>query len=101
MDRAFSGLTLDRGMAAAVFARLLATPDTPPALAGAARGYTVALGRAGAGSPAVGARVRSYGAPQKLGDFLSGLFALARESMREANEALEAVDGLLVGKPNK
>jgi hypothetical protein len=90
-----TGLKLDLPLADGVFARLLANPDTPPALAGAALGYTVALGTESASSPAVGARVRSFGTPHKLGDFLAGLFALARESMGGAGEALDAVDALI------
>ena len=90
-----AGLMLDLGIASGVFARLLANPQTPPALAGAAVGYTVALGDESAASPAVRARVRGFGTPQKLGDFLAGLFALARESMRDASEALDAVDALI------
>jgi hypothetical protein len=45
--------------------------------------------------------VRGFGAPQKLGDFLAGLFALARESMSDAVDALDAVDGLLSGWPDE
>ena len=90
-----TGLALDLTAATAVFARVAAAPATPPALAGAALGYLVALGLEDAASHAVGMRVRGIGTPQKLGDFLAGLFAVARESMQDAGEALGAVDELL------
>ncbi len=92
-----ANLSLDLDMARGAFARLLASAQTPPALSGAALGYLVALGEEGAGSQSVGARVRGFGEPHRLGDFLTGLFALARESMRDATEALDAVDMLLSG----
>ncbi|MEQ1819953.1 MAG: DUF5682 family protein [Terricaulis sp.] len=88
-------LALDRAMARGAFARLLANSSTPPALSGAALGYLIALGEDDSASPTIGARVRGFGAPGKLGDFLSGLFALAREYMGDATEALDAVDQLI------
>lgn len=88
-------LALDRDMARGAFARLLANAYTLPELSGAALGYLVAVGEEDGASQAIGERVRGFGAPQKLGDFLSGLFALAREYMGEATEALDAVDEVL------
>jgi hypothetical protein len=95
LAQAGPGLALDLGMAHDAFARMLTNPSTPAALSGAAVGYLVALGEESADSPSVRARVRGFGAPQKLGDFLMGLFALARESMRDASGVLDAVDALL------
>lgn len=92
-----TGLKLDLVSASGVFSRLLANTSTPPAMAGAALGYLVALGEEQAGSSMVGKRVRGIGTPQNLGDFLAGLFALAREFMGDAGEALGAVDELLAG----
>jgi Family of unknown function (DUF5682) len=92
-----SGLNLDTQAASATFARVLANPATPPILAGAALGYLIARGEESAASSVVRARVLSVGSPEKLGDFLAGLFALAREAMRGADEALAAVDTLVAG----
>ena len=89
------GLALDLRAASAVFSRLVASSATPPALAGAALGYLIVMGEEHAGSPVVGSRVRGIGTPQKLGDFLGGLFAVAREAMQDAGEALGAVDDLI------
>lgn len=93
--RETAALTIDHAAASGVFSRLLANPETPPALAGAALGYSLALGELSATSQPVRKRLRSYGAPQSLGDFLTGLFALARESMGDAGDALGAVDDLI------
>ena len=97
LARDAEALGLDAAAASGTFSRVLANPDAPPALAGAALGYLIAMGDAGAGDAAVGARVRSFGAPARLGDFLAGLFALAREAMRASGEALDAVNALVAG----
>lgn len=89
-----AGLALDLGTARGVFTRLLTNSQTPPALSGASLGYLIALGHEDADSPDVRAGVRGFGTPHKLGDFLAGLFALARESMRDAAGALDVVDTL-------
>lgn len=91
------GLMLDRSFASNTFARLVANPDTPPALAGAALGYLIVMGEEAGNSTATAARVRGIGLPDKLGDFLAGLFALAREAMQDAGETLGAIDGLVAG----
>jgi hypothetical protein len=86
-------LVLDRAGALSTFARLL--DAAPPALAGAALGYLVACGNEDAASPKVAARVRRFGRPDHLGDFLTGLFALAREEMGSRDEPFGAVDTLV------
>ena len=90
-------LALDLPAARAMFSRLVASSATPPALAGGALGYLVVMGDIEAHAQSIGARVRAIGTPQKLGDFLAGLFAVARESMQDAGEALGAVDELVAG----
>lgn len=90
-----AGLALDLPSATDTFSRLLASTSTPPALAGAALGYLIATGAAAANSEGTVARVRGLGLPETLGDFLAGLFALARESLQEAGEALGTIDALL------
>lgn len=72
----------------AMLVRRLADARTPPALAGAALGFLVACGEAGAEKgvetvTAVGT-LRRFGLPDTLGDCLAGLFALAREEIAEA-----------------
>ncbi|WP_232630599.1 DUF5682 family protein [Methylobacterium sp. Leaf118] len=77
----------------AMLGRRLADPQAPPALAGAALGFLVACGEAGAGPEAL-RRLRRFGLPDRLGDCLAGLFALAREEI--ADEAtLASVEGLV------
>lgn len=89
------GLPLDRAAAAALFARRAADPATPPGLAGAALGWLVACGDAAATAADVAGRVKRFGLPDQLGDFLAGLFALAREELTAGEDALGAVDGLV------
>lgn len=81
--------------AASVFARLAVAPTTPAPLAGAALGYLLARG---ADSVDRGlARLRAFAAPQALGDFLGGLFALAREEIARREDALDVIDALVAG----
>ncbi|WP_220139865.1 DUF5682 family protein [Nocardia huaxiensis] len=74
-------LSVERADVVGVFARCTAA-DRPPALRGAAVGAVAAL------DPRhtldVARSVRLAGAPDVLGDFLAGLFALAREELLEA-----------------
>lgn len=90
------GLSLDLAAAHDAFERILANRDAPPALAGAALGWLVSLGYEDAAASAPG-RIKACALPENLGDFLGGLFALARENMRDAGRALDAVDGLVAG----
>ncbi|MBL1078984.1 hypothetical protein JK358_31730 [Nocardia sp. 2] len=73
-------LTVERADVAGVFSRCTA-PDRPPALRGAAVGAVSIL------SPErtvdIVRSVRLAGTPELLGDFLAGLFALAREELLE------------------
>lgn len=90
------GLAIDRAAALGTFSRILADPSKPPVLAGAALGFLVAV------EPQVDLvgldqRIRRFGAPDALGDFLAGLFALARVTIAGAGAALAAVDALVVG----
>lgn len=88
-------LRLDRQAFSAVLARILANKDAAPALAGASLGCRIALGEDG--SDAAAKRIRRFAQPQELGDFLSGLFALAREELAESQSVLDAVSGLVEG----
>ncbi|MFI7279513.1 DUF5682 family protein [Micromonospora chersina] len=85
-------LGLDREAALAVAGRVAADPAAPPDLRGAALGLRWSLGAAA--DP--GRAVRAVAAPGTLGDWLSGLFALAREEVVAGDAALLGVlDGLL------
>ncbi|MEH0846342.1 DUF5682 family protein [Micromonospora sp. CPCC 205711] len=85
-------LGLDRAPALAVTGRIAADPAAPPDLRGAALGLRWSLGAGG--DPATA--VRAVAAPTVLGDWLAGLFALAREEVVDGDRALLAVlDGLL------
>ncbi|KQP32897.1 hypothetical protein ASF27_16760 [Methylobacterium sp. Leaf102] len=78
----------------AMLGRRLADPDAPPALAGAALGFLVACGEIGAGPDEAARRLRRFGLPDTLGDFLAGLFALAREEVAQ-DATLAAVEALV------
>jgi hypothetical protein len=86
-------LSVDRPSVLGVFTRA-ASPDRPPDLRGAATGMIVALGDDRvAGRSDIELAVRRAGRPDVLGDFLAGLFALAREDVIAAAEA--GIVGLL------
>ncbi|MDL4821149.1 DUF5682 family protein [Actinomadura opuntiae] len=90
---ASAALGLDRDAALGVARRVAAAPEAPPDLRGAAFG----LGRA-LGDTADPARaVRGASAPRVLGDWLAGLFALARQEVLDAGGTVLAVLDELVG----
>jgi hypothetical protein len=93
--RAGDELRLDRRAAIDVFARCVAEPETPPGLAGSALGCLIACDAEDAASGIVTTRIRRFGLPESLGDFLTGLFALAREELRDTQDVLDAVAGLV------
>ncbi|WP_199748036.1 DUF5682 family protein [Actinomadura sp. WAC 06369] len=89
------GLGLDADAARGVARRLAAAPDVPPDLRGAAFGLARALGDAADAARAV----RGAAAPGTFGDWLAGLFALARQDVLDTGGGLlgvldELVDGL-------
>ena len=94
-------LGADPRAAAAVCARKARDPDAPIALRGAAFGFLWSIRAevdpdahdAGDADEAV-REVRAV-APERLGDFLAGLFALAREQARGAPAVLGAIDSAL------
>jgi hypothetical protein len=74
-------LAIDRDRAMAVMGRIAANADAPPDLRGAACGFGWSLGA----RPEQAERaIRGAAAPGALGDWLCGLFALAREQILEA-----------------
>ncbi|MFJ5664458.1 DUF5682 family protein [Micromonospora chalcea] len=87
-------LGLDRDGALAVAGRVAADAAAPPDLRGAALGLAWSLGDV----PDASRAVRAVAAPDTLGDWLSGLFALAREEVVADDAALlTVVDELLAG----
>ncbi|MFD6607680.1 DUF5682 family protein [Micromonospora chalcea] len=87
-------LGLDRDGALAVAGRVAADAAAPPDLRGAALGLAWSLGDV----PDASRAVRAVAAPDTLGDWLSGLFALAREEVVAGDAALlTVVDELLAG----
>ena len=85
-DACRTKIAVDRVRAEAVLARRAA--DAPASLRGAALGFLWSLG--GTVDPA--SALRGATSP---GDFLAGLFALAREEVLHAPAILEVVDGLV------
>ncbi|BAJ26776.1 MULTISPECIES: DUF5682 family protein [Kitasatospora] len=100
-------LTLDRPTALATATRVAADPAAPPDLRGAALGLCWSLtaaepapdatgpvgsaGSVGFSAEAVARQARAWaGQPERLGDWLSGVFVLAREQL--TGPALESVD---------
>ncbi|WP_194852941.1 DUF5682 family protein [Nocardia sp. SYP-A9097] len=86
-------LSVQRSDVVGVFQRCTAT-DRPPALRGAAVGVVAVL--APHDGPDIARAVRLSGAPDLLGDFLTGLFALAREQLlQDAGETGSGTPPLL------
>ncbi|MEV0731828.1 DUF5682 family protein [Polymorphospora sp. NPDC050346] len=100
-------LELDRPAVLAVAGRLAADRGVPPDLRGAMFGLTWALGT---GADPVAA-VRTAGGTDTLGDWLAGLFALAREEILTADtepgpgdgrpDLLGVLDGLVTAMPER
>ncbi|MFF4341869.1 DUF5682 family protein [Kitasatospora sp. NPDC001540] len=112
-------LTLPRSAALATAARVAADPAAPPDLRGAALGLRWSLSADGAtaagpapapvafSSEAVAGQARALaGEPERLGDWLSGLFVLAREQLTgpaldTVGDAslFDALDAIVTGLP--
>ena len=79
---------------AAVLDRVQRDRDKPPQVRGAAVGMLWAIGQA---SPEqVLAEMLLLSDPEHLGDFLAGLFALAREVAQRHPQLVEAIDRLIM-----
>jgi hypothetical protein len=91
MVHAGAALDLDRGAATAVMGRLTHDPAVPPDLRGAAFGFCWSLG----GHEDAARAVRGVATPALLGDWLAGLFALAREDVLDGRPEDAAGDGVL------
>ncbi|NUP50305.1 MAG: hypothetical protein HOW97_23795, partial [Catenulispora sp.] len=86
-------LGLDAVRATAVMARIAGNDAAPPDLRGAAFGFAWSLGTP---PPETERTIRAAGGAAVLGDWLSGLFALAREQCLEDESVLTVIDGLVV-----
>lgn len=90
-----SVLSVDRSSVLGVFVRSAAV-DRPPDLRGAAIGLVWALDEDSAGDVAAIERsVRSAARPAVLGDFLAGLFALAREQVLSTGGIIGLLDDVI------
>lgn len=87
-------LELARELAEGVVRRRL--QEAPVELRGAALGYLWSL-ELGPGEDEASQAVRTIAPPEQLGDFLAGLFALAREEVQRAEGLLTLLDSLLGG----
>jgi hypothetical protein len=87
---------VDRQSALEVMSRVAGDRSAPPDLRGAAFGFTWSLGEpAGAAVTAV----RAAAAPDTIGDWLAGLFALAREEVLHADGVIGLLDDLVGQMP--
>ncbi|MCS7481932.1 DUF5682 family protein [Umezawaea endophytica] len=80
-----------RDAAVAVLRRVAADPQGPPDLRGAAFGFCWSLGDGGD----VERAVRGMSGPRTIGDWLAGLFAVAREEVLSAEAVVELLDELV------
>lgn len=95
MIRDCPDLIIDRAALIAALARAAADRQSAPALAGAALGTLVACGEND--TSGIAGRMRQFSRPDQLGDFLAGLFALAREEIATEEKLIEAVRLLVTG----
>ena len=72
---------IDRTAALAVMTRIARARDAPPDMRGAALGFTRSLGADPIDDLDAERAVRGSSAPEMLGDWLAGMFALAREEV--------------------
>ncbi len=87
-------LTLDRAELAAVLRRAAGATAQRPLVRGAATGALWTLGEAAVAQ--VRADLQACATPEQLGDFLTGLFALAREAAQLHPELVATIDGLMM-----
>ncbi|MFI5909420.1 DUF5682 family protein [Dactylosporangium sp. NPDC051541] len=87
------GPGVDRAAAVDTMARVAGAADAPPDLRGAAFGFGWALGVQGDPLRAV----RGAGGPVALGDWLAGVFAVAREEVLHADGVLDLLDDIVAG----
>ncbi|HEU4321767.1 MAG TPA: DUF5682 family protein [Roseiflexaceae bacterium] len=94
-ERCAAPLGLDGAALAYTLESVVADLGQHPLTRGAATGALWTLGLADAGR--VRADLRASAAPEQLGDFLNGLFALARETVQRDPGLVLGIDTLLMG----
>jgi hypothetical protein len=94
-ERCESTLGLDRQELVAVLARVGADRGQGPAVRGAALGAQWSLGATDADG--VRGQLRLFTEPDWLGDFLNGLFTLAREQVQRQRDLLLAIHEVVAG----
>lgn len=94
LERTGAKLSLDRSELIAVLERAQAQSSKPAAVRGAAAGLLWKLGDAT--SEKILEILLLFANPDQLGDFLMGLFALAREVVQRDAQLIRAIDQLLL-----
>jgi hypothetical protein len=94
-ERCGDALQLDRDELIQVLGRVGADRGQTPAVRGAAHGALWSLGAAE--GEQVRTELRRFADPQRLGDFLSGLFALAREQVQRQRALVSGINDLIDG----
>ncbi len=89
-----SQLAVDAPRAEAVMRRRASDPAAPPAVRGASLGFLWST-RAEVDEAQAAAALRGSARPEILGDFLTGLFALAREEVLHSTTLLGVVDDVV------
>ena len=95
LRHAGEALELDHQVAVDLARRRANDADAPSYVKGAALGLLVTLDPEGAHAETAVRAVRAAGRPSAIGDFLIGVFALAREEIRENVPLLTAIDGAI------
>ena len=94
-ERCGTSLVLDREEFTEVLSRVQSDAGQLPITRGAACGALWALGAADAHQ--VHRQLLLFSDPDRLGDFLGGMFPLAREQVQRQPELIRAIDNLIVG----
>lgn len=94
VERAEGRVDLSREEFVAVLERVQRASQKDPLIRGAAAGALWTIGRSD--GEAVLESLRLFSDPEQLGDFLTGLFALAREAAQRCPPLVQAIDRLLL-----
>ncbi len=95
VERCAASLELDQAELVELFQRVGADTSQTPLLRGAVMGALWTLGEAQTEQLIAG--VRYFAAPAMLGDYLTGLFHLAREAAQRQPDLVLSIDELLMG----
>lgn len=94
-ERCGAIVAVDSADFVALFERIEANPHASPTLRGAASGVLWTLGAVDV--ERILYVLRGFGDPEALGDFLNGLFTLAREAVQHHPALVAAIDTLFTG----